>query len=76
VAGAYKWDGEPSACNAAPGAAVSPAGAVSDGPETSSTLRDYRARRPALTGRQVHVQVNENGFCSRDSELCVYLFNV
>lgn len=61
AAGAYKWDGKPTtACNAAPGAAVSPAGAVSDGPETPSPLRDYRARRPAHTGCQVHMQVTVN----------------
>lgn len=51
-------------CNVAPGAAVSPAGAVSDGPETGSALRGYRARRPARFGRQVHVQVNMGtSFC-------------
>lgn len=56
-AGAYKWDAQPTARNAAPGAAVSPAGAASDGPETGSALRGSGGRRAALAGRQVHVQV-------------------
>lgn len=79
---AYKWDREPTpACNAAPGAAVSPAGAVSNGTETGSTVRDYRARRPACTGRQVHMQVTissvnntthtiQNSFCSNIILVC------
>lgn len=57
-AGAYKWNGEPkTACNAAPGATVSPAVADSDGPETGSALRHHRARRPARPGHQVYLQV-------------------
>lgn len=57
-AGAYIWDGElQTACNAAPGATVSPPLADPDGPQTGSALWDHRAGRPARSGHQVHLQV-------------------